>query len=183
MKKFALIVMCMAALHMHAQTYNLDVKSSRCTWRGYAEIGKFYQEGEIGLKASQIELRDQLLVHGQLTFDMQSIKTQDPKLLGHLNGPDFFHSEKFEEAIFRINESPLSSVNGDLTIRDKTHPQDFVGSWLSSDSSIHVSGSARFDRTLYDIKYNSNRFFQDLGSYAIKDTVTLQCDLQFYLEK
>ena len=181
MKKFTVIIIWITTLHLCAQTYQVDTISSQCTWRGYAEIGGFYQEGEISLKKGEVEVEDGIVVRGMMIFNMQSINTSDSRLLDHLKGPDFFHTKKYEEATFTMNRSPISSVDGFLKIRDKIHPQSFEGIWYASDSLISISGTTVFDRTLYDIKYNSNRFFQDLGSYAIKDTISLQCELKLNL--
>ncbi len=183
MKKLIVIISLMSTWQLHAQTYQLDLRSSSCTWRGYAEIGHFYQEGEISFREGEIVIEEGMVVDGVMIFDMQSITTPDSKLLDHLKGPDFFHTKKYEEATFTMNRSPTSSVEGFLKIRDKIHPQTFEGIWVSSDSLINISGTTLFDRTLYDIKYNSNRFFQDLGSYAIKDTISLQCELKLNLKK
>ena len=43
--------------------------------------------------------------------------------------------------------------------------------------SIAITGDTEFDRTQYEIKYNSGNFFQDLGDKLIEDKVKLKLDI------
>lgn len=46
-------------------------------------------------------------------------------------------------------------------------------------NSQHIKASATIDRTLFGIKYNSASYFQDLGSYAIRNTFEIEADLVY----
>jgi polyisoprenoid-binding protein YceI len=66
-------------------------------------------------------------------------------------------------------------VTGDLTIKGKTNPVTF-------DISIYgnkATATMKVDRSLYDVKYGSGSFFDNLGDKTIYDEFDLVVDLVF----
>src|ERR1700730_16233464 len=71
------------------------------------------------------------VLQGSVRVD--SIVVKDENLAGHLKAPDFFDSERFPEIKFRssavrVDEGGQLEVEGELTIKDRTHPVTGRGS-------------------------------------------------------
>ena len=64
-------------------------------------------------------------------------------------------------------------VTADLTIKGKTAPVSFDAVATKESATAKVT----FDRTKYDIKYGSGKFFQGLGDKMINDEVQLDVTL------
>ena len=69
------------------------------------------------------------------------------------------------------------SFTGDLTIKGITHPVTFDAEIDVTDSQLKAKGEIEVDRTLYDIKFRSGKYFPDVGDRLIYDTFTLNFDL------
>jgi len=50
---------------------------------------------------------------------------------------------------------------------------------MKGEEGLRAKGKMTIDRTLYNIKYNSSSYFQDLGNYAIKNEFELKFELIF----
>jgi polyisoprenoid-binding protein YceI len=66
-------------------------------------------------------------------------------------------------------------VTGDLTIKGITQPVSFPMTIAENTAKA----SLKIDRTLYDIRYGSNNFFENLGDKAINNEFDLEVTLQF----
>jgi hypothetical protein len=69
------------------------------------------------------------------------------------------------------------SFTGDLTIKGITHPVTFDAEVNLSGNNLKANGKMEVDRTLYDIKFRSGKFFSDLGDNLIYDTFTLDFNI------
>jgi polyisoprenoid-binding protein YceI len=145
------------------------------------------------MRAGTIDWGDQGLVGAEIEMDMTTITDTDmerqwaAELEDHLRSPDFFNTTAFRTATFRTTHvapiddagagKPNYRVTGDLTIKGITHPVTFdVLAWKDN-RTVHVTGTLLFDRTLYDIKSRSGRFFDSLGDRMIDDMVELTFDV------
>jgi polyisoprenoid-binding protein YceI len=105
------------------------------------------------------------------------------KLKGHLFSDDFFSIEKFKTAKFvstkiAPNGKPNGfSVTGDLTIKGITKPITFDVVVKNEAGKVTGTAALKVDRTNYDIKYGSGKFFQGLGDKAIYDEFDLEVTL------
>ena len=185
MKKITLLmasILILAGANLSAQNYNADLKASVLDWTGKKISGKHY--GKISLKEGSITLKDNKLVSGKFIIDMNSITVEDltggsrDKLTGHLKSDDFFSTEKFAFSTLEITGSEpfinnKAVVNGKLTIKDITHPVSFT---VSRNGSEYTS-TVDVDRTLYNIRYGSGKFFQNLGDNMIDDNFILEVKL------
>jgi polyisoprenoid-binding protein YceI len=64
---------------------------------------------------------------GTINIDMTSVSTGVPALDGHLKKDDFFNAEKFPTAKFvatkfNFDGAKVKTIDGTLTLRDKTNP-------------------------------------------------------------
>lgn len=158
-------------------------------WTGYG-VGKSHT-GDITLKTGTIEMNGAAIVGGNFTLDMTSLKTGDsPKLQGHLRSPDFFDVDKIQEGQFKITKveelknvktGPTHKIFGDLTIKGKTHPEEFLATVTKQGAAFTAIAEAEIkDRTQYDIVYNSGKFkaASVLGDKLIHDNIKIQLDLK-----
>ncbi len=155
-------------------------------WTGYG-VGKTHA-GTINVKSGEIVLGDKD-VPQQITFvlDMKSLDTKDSdKLKAHLKNADFFDVEKYPEATFKstsakVNPGPKDGVSaftvkGDLTIKDKTAPLEFVVNVIKKDGKFTaVANTEIADRTKYGIVYHSKQFetASKLGDKLIEDNIKI----------
>lgn len=165
----------------------VNVASSKVNWLGKKVTGE--HNGTVNLKAGTIELKGKTLVGGEFVMDMASIKNLDltdveynKKLTTHLNSDDFFGTAKFPEAKLKIKSAKelapgKAEVDGELTIKGKTHPIQFPVELSISDKMATAKGKLVVDRTKYDIKYNSGKFFPNIGDKMINDEFELSFEV------
>lgn len=166
----------------------VSVAESKVNWLGKKITGE--HNGTVNLKSGIIELKGKSLVGGELVMDMVSIKNLDltdaeynKKLTTHLNSDDFFGTAKFPEAKLKITGAKelapgKAEVEGDLTIKGKTHPIKFPVELSITEKMATASGKLVIDRTKYDIKYNSGKFFKNLGDKMINDEFELSFEVK-----
>lgn len=170
----------------HKTVYAVDSDQSTVTWVGKKVTGE--HTGNIGIKSGTISV-DHGKIHAvNIAMDMTSITCTDledegynKKLIGHLSSDDFFSVESHPQSTFAttnfeaIDEGYL--VSGNLTIKGITHEISFPVSMEENDGVFTAKGTATFDRTKWDIKYGSGKFFDSLGDKMIYDEVSLTFSL------
>jgi polyisoprenoid-binding protein YceI len=181
-------IVAMVALQGMATEYELNKSNSVVKWNGKKVTGEHY--GTINLKEGNLQVSENKLKSGVVLMDMSSIVCEDitnestnQRLVGHLKSDDFFSVEKHPVSKLEIKDVKHKSGNqytltGDLTIKDITHPVTFDASIDVNDKGLKAKGGIEVDRTLYDIKFRSGRFFSGLGDNLIYDTFTLDFDIE-----
>ena len=165
-------------------TVAVKAGESQVSWKGYKVTGQ--HEGTIALTEGSLSFADQVLTGGSLTVDMTSLVATDldgemkGKLEGHLKSDDFFGTETHPTAQLVITQVGVDAaggyqVTGDLTIKGITQPVSFPMTVAANTATA----SLKIDRTLYDIRYGSNNFFENLGDKAINNEFDLEVTLQF----
>ncbi|MEL6124555.1 MAG: YceI family protein, partial [Bacteroidota bacterium] len=152
----------------------MDAAASEMTWTGYGEIGNFVQTGAVTFTSGQVICDGDSISGGNMVIDMTSIDHENGQLRKHLRAKDFFHTKKYPKATFVLASSSTDRLYGRLTIKGETHPVVIPISVQADHEQLVITGTATIDRTKYGIKYNSSRFFQNLGNYAIKDNFDLE---------
>lgn len=185
MKKLLTTIAILTAITTitNAQTFSLNTIKSSAEWTGYSEVGEYAQSGSIDLKNGSLELTGKTIKNAEITFDTKSIKHSDKKLDKHLKEKDFFYVKRYPTAIFRLSKINDGIATGKLTMRGKTNEISFPVKVKYNEGKVSVNGKATVDRTLFDIKYNSSSYFQDLGNYAIKNTFDLAFESVFLARK
>ena len=168
---------------LFAQKSEVDTKFSNVTWLG-KKVGSKH-EGNIQIKSGYLELFNNKIVAGNFVADMTSITNTDienegynKKLVGHLKSDDFFGVEKFPTAHFEVAQSSKfnngkATITGDITIKGKTERISFE----TVKSGSQYSASIDIDRSIFDVRYGSDSFFDNLGDKAIDDIFTLDVKL------
>lgn len=138
----------------------------------------------------EVEMKNNIVQVGKFEIDMKSIKVldiQDPEnngqLTGHLMSDDFFGVEKYPTATLEITRafedgSDRYGFEGNLTVKgitDKISGQYGVQNYR--DGAI-ITGAFDFDRTAYDVRYRSGKFFSDLGDKMIYDEVLIGFEIK-----
>lgn len=138
----------------------------------------------------EVEMKNNIVQAGKFEIDMKSIKVldiQDPEnngqLTGHLMSDDFFGVEKYPTATLEITRafedgSDRYGFEGNLTVKgitDKISGQYGVQNYR--DGAI-ITGAFDFDRTAYDVRYRSGKFFSDLGDKMIYDEVLIGFEIK-----
>ncbi|MDP6821386.1 MAG: YceI family protein [Candidatus Marinimicrobia bacterium] len=170
--------------------YTVNVDSSTIKWTG-KEITTDSHYGTLGLKQGAVEVSTAGIVSGNVVVDMNSIQCLDmtgrgkTKLEGHLRSDDFFGVQSYPEAA--LNFTSLSAETsgeihfaGDLTIKNITHPITFSGLIHQSGNNYSATINFSFDRTLYDVKYRSGKYFKDLGDKLILDDIDISAKIAVY---
>jgi len=173
-----------------AKTYQLDTKKSKLTWTGSKVLVDSKHTGTVNIKSGQVEFGKDGPVSAMVVVDMKTIKNDDlkdpkynQKLVGHLKSADFFDIEKHPEATLKVTsfkkQGPSNyDLTGDLTIKGKTKPVSFKATTASEKGGVSkISADLEFDRTDYDVRYGSGKFFQNLGDKVISDKVQLKVEL------
>lgn len=165
-------------------------EASVVAWEGKKVTGK--HNGKIQLKKGELVMKGADLVGGSFEIDMASIVNEDlkdatynKKLMDHLKSDDFFSVEKFKTATLTIKSAksvpgftgPTYEITADLTIKGKTNPITFPATVETKEGKTTAKANIAIDRTAYDIKYGSGKFFQNLGDKMIDDKFTLDVAL------
>ncbi|MBN2263343.1 MAG: YceI family protein [Prolixibacteraceae bacterium] len=184
MKKVtSLVIVLLVAFAVAAQKYEVKASESNLKWTGKKVAGSHY--GQIDLKEGSFTLKNDQIESGKFVIDMNSITCDDltgdmnKSLVGHLKSDDFFSVETHPEATLLLSESTKLNngkaiAKGLLTIKGITHPVEFEATQKGNKFSAVIN----VDRTLYNVRYGSGKFFSNLGDNMISDEFTLEVELQ-----
>jgi polyisoprenoid-binding protein YceI len=120
------------------------------------------------------------LVGGTVEVDMSTIEGDDHRsdnnLIKHLKDADFFDVTRFPLSTIAITRVESTNdenkkVTGNLTIKGITHPVTFPVKMEMKDGIVKASGKLVIDRTLWDVRYKSGKFFDNLKDQAIADYI------------
>lgn len=171
-----------------AKPVNVDTKKSVINWVGKKVTGQ--HNGRLWLKSGSVDMDKNNIKGGTFVIDMTSIKDDDlkdpeynAKLTGHLKSDDFFGVQKYPTSTFKITSvKPISSggtheITGDLTIKGITKSISFPAQVDIKGAKATAKGKIKVDRTQFDVKYGSGKFFENLGDKMINDEFELELDL------
>ena len=167
-------------------TFKVNVNESSIGWTAQKVTGK--HNGTVSIKEGSLEINDGVLTGGTFIMDMTSISVSDlegngkTKLEGHLKSDDFFGVETFPTATLVITDTKSKGdgnydITADLTIKGITNPIKFSAIVKPQGNTFTASSTITVDRTLYNVRYGSGKFFQDLGDKAIYDEFELNVTL------
>lgn len=160
----------------------VNPSASKIEWTARKVTGK--HNGTVNIKEGKLVIKDGYLVGGSFTIDMSTIKVLDlsgeyaGKLEGHLKSDDFFGVATYPTANLLITQAHargegMFEVKGDLTIRGVKQPITFTTQLIPDGNKYKATADIMIDRSLYEVKYGSGKFFQDLGDKTIYDEFDL----------
>lgn len=162
--------------------YAVDIEASSLEWSG-SKVGSTHN-GPVDIQSGSLEVDGDQLVAGEFVIDMTSIDNSDlsggmkDKLVGHLKSDDFFGVETYPTASLviksadRLNSGDYAVV-ADLTIKETTAEVTFNATVEQSDTEITANADITIDRAVYDVRFGSGSFFDDLGDDLIDDEVDI----------
>jgi len=173
-----LLSIILLAFRPAATSYQVSPTASQLTWTGHAETGAWAPTGTLRLRQGSFDYDGTTVQNGRFEFDLTTITHAEAKLQEHLRGEDFFDVARFPTAVFVLREVRKGEAVGQLTLKGHTRPLRFpVTLARQPDGSLRVRGTASIDRTEFGVNYNSSSFFQNLGSYAIRNDFQLAFEL------
>jgi polyisoprenoid-binding protein YceI len=168
--------------------FTIDVATSSLTWRGENIVGKKHQ-GSILVKRGNVVISGGAITGGEVVIDMNTLTNTDltgnekTKIEGHLKSADFFDTAKHGEAVYTIvSGTKKNAINydvvGKLTIKGITHDLNCTLVVAPNGDGINVGGGFVFDRSQFDVRYGSDKFFDNLGDNMIKNEVIMTVNMQ-----
>jgi polyisoprenoid-binding protein YceI len=167
------------SLHVGNEKYFIiDMKESVVAWTGSSVHGK--HEGYAYISKGELMIENGQLMGGTVEVDMNTIEDgshrSDNNLIKHLKDVDFFDVKKFPFSTIAITR--VASINvedkeitGNLTIKGITHPVTFPARLEVKGGIAEASGKLAIDRTQWDVRYKSGKFFDNLKDQAISDSI------------
>jgi len=166
----------------------VSVTDSKINWLGKKVTGQ--HNGTIKVANGEVLVDNGKVTGGKVEIDMKTITNEDQKdeeskkkLEGHLSSPDFFDVAKFPTSKIEITKVEAmndaskpnvnSTVTGNLTMKDVTKSITFPAEIKIENGVLTVKADFDIDRTDWNIKYGSGKFFDNLGDKVINDKFNL----------
>ena len=161
---------------------NVNKSASSVAWLAKKVTGE--HNGTVGISAGALNVDGNKLIGGNFTIDLKSIKDLDitdpgynQKFIGHITSGDFFEVEKFPTATFVITKVAGNQVTGNLTVKGITKSITFPAEIAVKGGKVSAKANITIDRTDFNIRYGSKKFFESIGDKAIYDDFALTVSL------
>jgi polyisoprenoid-binding protein YceI len=198
MKSIVLIllgILSFPAFSQSPMTYTVNVNESSMRWTGYYLFSFGEHTGTIGITKGQLTYTVDQLTGGSFEIDMHSMQDTDMKaddggndLTNHLKSDDFFSVDKFPTAYFEITKAekikdaqpnqPNYDVTGILTLKGVRNTLSFPVFISIQGNNLTASAKFKFDRTKWNVQYNSGKFFSEIGDGAISDAIGIDLNVK-----
>jgi polyisoprenoid-binding protein YceI len=173
--------------------YIVNTQQSNVAWTGYYAFNFNEHTGTIRLMKGELEVVDNHMTGGFFELDMNSIEDVDMRgessakdLEEHLKSDDFFSVANFPTARFTITKTkelqdganfPNYEITGTLTLKGVTNTLTFPATVALKDGQLQATAKLKFDRTRWNVHYNSGKIFASIGDGAISDAIALEIHL------
>ena len=146
-------------------------------------VGIYSHNGFVSIKEGNLVWQGNTITGGFITIDMETVtqsdslyKTEENKLVAHLESPDFFDVANFPTSTFEITSSDLNTnkVYGNLNVRGITH-EEVVENVVFDGEKNSASGTLKFDRQKYGVAYKGSK--KDM---LVGDEVVMKISLKTY---
>ncbi|MGL4173069.1 MAG: YceI family protein [Actinomycetota bacterium] len=123
----------------------------------------------------------------EATAQIASVDTRDANRDGHLKSPDFFDADTWPTMTFRSTgiqpHGDVFTLNGDLTIRDRTHPVSFSLEFNGAAANPMAEGqpvagfsaTGEISRKDFGLEWNVPL---DSGGVLVGDKVTITLEIE-----
>ena len=174
-------------------TFTLDAAASSIVWSGNKRVGATHT-GLIEAQTGAVMIEGGTVTGGTMVVDMQTITDTDltdekfnAQLVGHLKSDDWFAVATYPTATFALESAKAvvgsadatHEVTGTMTIKGIEQEITFPATFVSVENGVELTGVVTLDRSLFDVRYGSDTFFDNLGDELIEDEFTLTLDLLF----
>jgi polyisoprenoid-binding protein YceI len=124
------------------------------------------------------------------TIDVAAVDSGDPKRDEHLRSADFFDAEQYPTVTFRstrVNDHGDGefTLDGELTVRDTTHPVTLKGEYLGSqaspwgDTRVGFTAETEINRKDWGLSWN---VALETGGVLVGDKIKLTIDAEWVKE-
>ncbi len=164
------------------KSLNINTSTSTVEWKGVM-VGIYSHNGFVSIKEGNLVWQGNTITGGFITIDMETVtqsdslyKTEENKLVAHLESPDFFDVANFPTSTFEITSSDLNTnkVYGNLNVRGITH-EEVVENVVFDGEKNSASGTLKFDRQKYGVAYKGSK--KDM---LVGDEVVMKISLKTY---
>lgn len=170
--------------------YKLVTSESKLEWLAKKVTGE--HDGTVDISAGELFADKDKLNGGNFDIDFTTISALNmddeglkAKLIGHLKSEDFFSASAHPIGKFEITSTNLSddgkgnnyNITGKLTIKGITKEISFPAKVNISDDKVTASADFNIDRTLWDIKFRSGKFYENLGDNLIYDDFNIKFNI------
>ena len=173
---------------LYSSEFKVITSSSDLKWKATKVMGG--HNGTLKISSGSLKVDKGNILGGFFKVNMDSIVCLDldsespwnQKLVNHLKSDDFFSVAKYPYSTLKINGSKKEkdgnhTISGDLTIKGIKKPLNFKASLQIDGENLRASGNIVFDRTDYNVRFRSGKFFEGLGNRLIHDKVSLTIKL------
>lgn len=123
----------------------------------------------------------------EATIDVNAVDSGDPKRDEHLRSADFFDAETYPHVTFRSTKvvdkgDGEFTLEGELTVRDQTHPVTLAGEYLGTqaspwgDTRIGFSAETEISRKDWGLEWN---VALETGGVLVGDKIKLTIDAEW----
>jgi len=166
--------------------YTIDSKYSSFGWEGKEASGTSHT-GDIQIHKGSMSIMDNSFHTAFVGINMGTINCTDlegdakSRLEQHLKSADFFGSEKHQYSTLDViaikTKNGETKAVGTLTIKGITKPVGFPATLSLDGDNIVVDGTLVFDRSDFDVRFRSDKWYSDLGDKLIYNDIALNYHL------
>ncbi len=173
--------------------FQVDTVKTVLGWKGSKVTGDSHN-GTIQVSNGTLKTVKGDLAGGSFTINMNGMTNLDltdakanGNLLGHLKSEDFFDVAKFPTATFEITKAEKLAaadadgnnytITGNLTIKGVAKSITFPANVNITKDLATAVAKFTIDRTEWDIRYGSGKFFKSLGDKMINDQIEFDLNL------
>ena len=162
------------------KSLKINTSTSNVEWKGVM-VGIYSHNGFVSIKEGNLVWQGNTITGGSITIDMETMtqsdslyKTEENKLVAHLESPDFFDVANFPTATFEITSSEKSTntVYGNLTVRGITD-SEVVEDVIFDVEKKSATGTLKFDRQKYGVNYKGSKKDMLVGD-EVEMTISLK---------
>ena len=162
------------------QSLNINTSTSSVEWKGVM-VGIYSHNGFVSIKEGNLVYQGNSITGGSITIDMETMtqsdslyKTEENKLVAHLESSDFFDVANFPTATFEITSSDLGTnkVYGNLTVKGITD-SEVVENVIFDVETKSATGTLKFDRQKYGVTYKGSKKDMLVGD-EVEMTISLK---------
>ncbi len=167
-------------------TFNISQEESVVAWTGSRKIIKnYFDHGRVAIKDGSVSINEGKITSGSIVFDMSTIAAEstgrgkdEDMLTKHLKSSDFFDVDNFPEAKYEVvgveEVEGVYLLNGNLTVKGETHPLMVPVKTGVENGNVVLVGATEVDRTIWGVRYGSDKFFDNMGDNVINDIFVLE---------
>ena len=162
------------------KSLNINTSTSSVEWKGVM-VGIYSHNGFVSIKEGNMVWQGNKITGGSITIDMETMtqsdslyKTEENKLVAHLESPDFFDIANFPTATFEItsSEKGTNKVYGNLTVKGITN-SEVVENVIFDVETKSATGTLKFDRQKYGVTYKGSKKDMLVGD-EVEMTISLK---------